>query len=72
MNQIYGYGKTILCKQPVIGKWYDSIECIVCRNNKVLTTGISESEINTIVSSKEFCINCPCNQGNVSIYWEMA
>ncbi len=70
MNRIYGYGKTILCKQPVTGKWYDHIKCNISKNSNLVTTSVSEDEYCQIVSSKEFCIDCPCNQGAVSMYWE--
>lgn len=69
MNLIYGYGKTILCKQPIVGKWYDHIQCDISRKYKVLSAGLSESEYEMIVSSKELCSNCPCNYGKVSMYW---
>ncbi|WP_003545283.1 hypothetical protein [Desulfotomaculum nigrificans] len=70
MNQIYGYGQTILCQQPVIGEWYNNIECSISKRYNVITVKINKFEYKIIVSAKEFCSNCSCNKGEVNIYYE--
>lgn len=68
MNIIYGYGKkTILCHQPVIGDWYNNIECSISKRYSVITARINATEYQPIVSAKEFCSDCPCNKGEVNI-----